>query len=150
MLCTSRLMSTALTSCGCWRENASRRCTRVGGALGGLARDSSRRWMRGLSSPRRRERDVDVAEDHGQHVVEVVRDAAGQPADRFHLLRLAQRLLGRLRAGCTSCCRRSVRAQRDEAEADQRQRRRNAEDQMARHGEHPGADDGGLSTPTAT
>ena len=38
---------------------------------------------------------VDVAEDHGEHVVEVVRDAARQPADRLHLLRLTQRLLGR-------------------------------------------------------
>ena len=31
-----------------------------------------------------------VAGDAGQDVVEVVRDAAGQLADRFHLLRLAQ------------------------------------------------------------
>ena len=29
-----------------------------------------------------------VAENHGQQVVEVVRHAAGQPADGFHLLRL--------------------------------------------------------------
>ena len=33
------------------------------------------------------------AEDHGQQVVEVVGDAAGQPADRLHLLGLAQLLL---------------------------------------------------------
>ena len=31
-----------------------------------------------------------VAEDHGEQVVEVVRDAAGQLPDRFHLLRLPQ------------------------------------------------------------
>ena len=31
-----------------------------------------------------------VAEDHGEQVVEVVRDAAGEPAERLHLLRLAQ------------------------------------------------------------
>ena len=34
------------------------------------------------------------ADDAGQHVVEVVRDAAGELADRLHLLRLAQRLFG--------------------------------------------------------
>ena len=32
--------------------------------------------------------------DDGQQIVEIVRDAAGQLADRFHLLRLAQRFLG--------------------------------------------------------
>src|SRR5207237_9440807 len=34
------------------------------------------------------EQQVDVAEDGGQHVVEVVRDGTSQTADRFHLLRL--------------------------------------------------------------
>jgi len=34
-----------------------------------------------------------AADDPGQHVVEVVRDAARQLADRLHLLRLAQLLL---------------------------------------------------------
>ena len=38
--------------------------------------------------------DADIADDDGQQVVEVVRDAAGQLADRLHLLRLPQRLLG--------------------------------------------------------
>ena len=33
-----------------------------------------------------------VAHDHGEDVVEVVGDAAGQPPDGFHLLRLAQPL----------------------------------------------------------
>ena len=35
-----------------------------------------------------------LPDDAGQQIVEVVRDAAGQLADRLHLLRLAQRLLG--------------------------------------------------------
>ena len=35
-----------------------------------------------------------AAADRGQQIVEVVRDAAGELADGFHLLRLAQRLLG--------------------------------------------------------
>ena len=37
---------------------------------------------------------LDVAADHRQMVVEIVRDAAGETADRLHLLRLAQRLFG--------------------------------------------------------
>jgi len=37
-----------------------------------------------------------VGEHARQHVVEVVRDAGGQPSDRFHLLRLAQSLLEQL------------------------------------------------------
>ena len=37
--------------------------------------------------------DVGGAADHRQHIVEVVRDPAGQLPDRFHLLRLAKRLV---------------------------------------------------------
>ncbi len=36
---------------------------------------------------------VDGRADHGEQVVEIVRDAAGEPPDRLHLLRLPQRLL---------------------------------------------------------
>ena len=39
---------------------------------------------------RSREREIGVAEDGAEQVVEVVGDAAGEPADRLHLLRLAQ------------------------------------------------------------
>ena len=39
-------------------------------------------------------RQIEAADDDGQHVVEVVRDAAGELADRLHLLGLAQRLFG--------------------------------------------------------
>ncbi len=39
------------------------------------------------------EHQLAVAVDHREQVVEVVRDAAGQPADRFHLLRLTELLL---------------------------------------------------------
>ena len=38
--------------------------------------------------------DLHRADDGRQHVVEVVRDAAGELADRFHFLGMAQRLLG--------------------------------------------------------
>ena len=37
---------------------------------------------------------VEPAQDDGEQVVEVVRDAAGELADGLHLLRLAQRFLG--------------------------------------------------------
>ena len=36
------------------------------------------------------QRHLRVAEDHAQHVVEVMGHAAGQPPDRFHLLGLEQ------------------------------------------------------------
>ena len=39
---------------------------------------------------------VDAADDHRQHIVEVVGDAAGQLADRLHLLDLAELGFGRL------------------------------------------------------
>ena len=40
--------------------------------------------------------DLGVAADHGQEVVEVVRDAAGELSDPLHLLRLPQLILERL------------------------------------------------------
>ena len=45
------------------------------------------------------QRKVDSADHHGQHVVEVVGDAAGQLADRLHLLDLAELGLGGLALG---------------------------------------------------
>ena len=66
------------------------------GALGGLA--AIGRASRGCGpGPRSAaQREVEIADDDGEQIVEVVRDAAGEAADRFHLLRLAQRVLGRL------------------------------------------------------
>ena len=51
---------------------------------------SSTSARRGSVRSRPSSTQVGVAEDGGEHVVEVVRDAAGEPPDRFHLLRLAQ------------------------------------------------------------
>ena len=45
------------------------------------------------------QRKVDAADDDGQHVVEVVGDAAGQLADRLHLLDLAKLGFGRFALG---------------------------------------------------
>ena len=57
---------------------------------------SRARAMRSRRGRRAERRDlaadhVQPADDDGEQVVEVVRDAAGELADRFHLLRLAQR-----------------------------------------------------------
>ena len=76
----------------------------------GAAQKASSRWVSGRGAHRptpiaaaerqrtpsfpvagsRRSQHVEAADDHRQHVVEVVGDAAGQLADRLHLLRLAQ------------------------------------------------------------
>ena len=45
------------------------------------------------------EQEVGEADDRGQHVVEVVRDAAGELADRLHLLALRELLLERALLG---------------------------------------------------
>ena len=65
-----------------WRV---RPAARFGGALDLLDVGAAR--IAGVEAV---EDQVGVAEDGREHVVEVVRDAAGEPADRFHLLRLAQ------------------------------------------------------------
>ncbi len=38
--------------------------------------------------------DFEIADDDGQQIVEVMGDTAGEMADRFHLLRMAQHVLG--------------------------------------------------------
>jgi hypothetical protein len=42
------------------------------------------------------QRQLQIAEDDGQEIVEIVRDAAGQLSERFHFLRLTQACFGRL------------------------------------------------------
>ena len=70
------------------QQLARQRC----GALGGVQDLIHLRRHRriGLDAVRHQLR---IAADRGQQVVEVVRDAAGEPADRLHLLRLAQLVL---------------------------------------------------------
>ena len=65
----------------------------LGRALDGPA-DLLERAAHGRASASFLLQHFDVAEDDHEDVVEVVRDAAGELADRFHLLRLAQLLLG--------------------------------------------------------
>ena len=61
----------------------------IGGALGRLANvlQAGMERMRALQPP---ERQFAMADDDAQHVVEIMGDAAGQPAHGFHLLRLDQ------------------------------------------------------------
>ena len=54
---------------------------------------AERRGARRSCAESRRQQ-LEVADDDGQQVVEIVRDAAGELADRLHLLRLAQLRLG--------------------------------------------------------
>ena len=61
----------------------------VGGALGRLA-DFLQVGMERLRRVHLLEGQLRMPEDHPQHVVEVVRHAARQPAHRFHLLGLVQ------------------------------------------------------------
>ena len=77
------------------REKASSRCVR---AAARLRRALGRRDVAvELVGPPLREpglHQVQAADDAGQQIVEVVRESAGKLADRLHLLRLPQRLLG--------------------------------------------------------
>ena len=59
-----------------------------------------------------RQRGVRVSADDREQVVEVVRDAAGQPSDRFHFLRLAELLLETLPLGDDRSSRSRPRARR--------------------------------------
>ena len=54
---------------------------------------------RGSSGSRSRQQQLAVPQNHGQQIVEVVRHAAGQPSDGFHLLRLLILLLQRAAFG---------------------------------------------------
>ena len=55
--------------------------------------------MRRLVGRQLLDQELAEAEDHGQEVVEVVRDAAGEAADGLHALRMPQAVLGGLQGG---------------------------------------------------
>ncbi len=78
---------------------------RLGGALRG-ALDLIELLVRRIVGPVAREHELAASDDHGEDVVEVVRDAAREPPDRLDLLELphlglalAQDLLGALALG---------------------------------------------------
>ena len=92
MLSTSALIA---TGCGLsWRrrEKASRSPVRSWPCRVARSVSSMSSVRRVVDVRQAHPQQLEVAEDHHQDVVEVVRDAAGQLADRFHLLRSKQRL----------------------------------------------------------
>ena len=83
----------SITSLSFWRA-AEREELR--GQAGGRARPAwliSRRCSARAVVCGRLSEQLGVAADHGEQVVEVVRDAGGEPPDRIHLLRLQEALL---------------------------------------------------------
>ena len=87
MSLATRLRSTGAASSFCRRLNARSWRVSARGALGGVLDFDDRRPHLGMVLQLQRE-ELGVAEDDRHDVVEVVRDAAGEPADRLHLLRL--------------------------------------------------------------
>ena len=87
---SSRTLRSITSGLSGWRRpKASRWLVRVGGAVGGL--DDRVEIAARFSSLRSAAQQVGRAADHGHQIVEVVRDAAGQLAERLQLLRLEQR-----------------------------------------------------------
>ena len=93
MSATTALRSSTRGARTCLRLKASSCRVSAGRPLAGLA--GSPRPARAPGRPRGRpaQQQLAVAVDDGQQVVEVVGHAAGQPADRLHLLRLPELLL---------------------------------------------------------
>ena len=66
------------------------------GAVGGFA-NLLGAALQGIVGFRAIQKQIAVAANDGQQIIEIVRDAAGQAADGFHLVRLAQAFLELLR-----------------------------------------------------
>ena len=92
------LISTLRGCSGCLRANGEQMLDQLGAALGGIV-DQARGALQLRLLLQARHQRLGIAGDHRQHVVEVVRDAAGQLADRVELLRLVQLPLGLARRG---------------------------------------------------
>ena len=91
--------SSSTSACSvCRREKASSWRTRPAARLA-LLLDVHDVLVGGVGRPVRLQQQVGEADDGGQHVVEVVRDAAGELADRLHLLALREFQLQRLLLG---------------------------------------------------
>ena len=84
------LASSGSGDSGCCRANASSRLVRDAGAVGGRARAVQEALDRKVSALDPALHQLDAADDDAQHVVEVVRDPAGELTDGLHLLRLPQ------------------------------------------------------------
>ena len=91
----ARSTSSGRGSSGCWRENASSRevnCAPRCAPSIALTMKRSAFLVVGTQVPLG---DVERADDDREHVVEVMRDAARQLADRFHFLHLSNLRFGR-------------------------------------------------------
>ena len=104
---TTLFRSSTAAASTCWRLKASSCRVSAARALGGLLDLLDDRARSGSSARARSSEQLAVAEDDGEQVVEVVRDAAGEPADRLHLLRLAELLLEPFRSVTSVPCRRA-------------------------------------------
>lgn len=134
---TSRLASIGLGSSG-WLREGEQALGQPGGALRGLM-DLGQQcpWPAFRYVP---ERQLQIAEDDRQQIVEIVRDAAGQLPERFHLLRLPQAGFGgfpRLGLGIEFAG--SLHRQQDQR--DEQRGRRDSEDQMPGHVPKPALHD---------
>ena len=88
----SLLTSITWGASGCRRENASRRWVSAGARSAPRSAASANRRISTRSAAGALSEDVEIAGDDLKQVVEVVRHPAGKLADRFHFLRLPQRL----------------------------------------------------------
>ena len=79
---------------GCLRAKERRCEVRAAPRCAAFAARSTRTRMGCSACPSLLADELEVAEDHGQQIVEVVGDAAGELADRLHLLRFAQHPFG--------------------------------------------------------
>ena len=86
------------TCCVCLREKP-RRPHQARGAVRGRL-DVLDVPVSRIARPVRLQKKIGEADDRRQHVVEVVRDAAGEVADRLHLLSLRDAALEHLLLGC--------------------------------------------------
>ena len=142
---TSRVISSGSGSSGCWREKASSRCVSVAARCTPAHRALGQPDQRGTVRRQPPLQQLDIAADHRQMVVEVVRDAAGELANRLHLLGLAQRFLGNFAAAhrILQLCQNGVlspplpRRRANRMSASRPNVARKAEDQVCCHGVAP-------------
>jgi hypothetical protein len=99
MPATNLLASMASGASGCCRENAQQASHQRCRPVRTLKSAGEKSVGRSLGRRHAPARQADAAGDDRQHVVEVVRDAARQLADRLHLLHLPHLLLGGVSRG---------------------------------------------------
>ena len=92
-----RLGSTDWGDSGCCREKASSRCVRLAARSAPFCAEFEEAIGIAVLLRELPLRKFDAADDDGEHIVEIVRQAARELADGFHLLRLSE-LLGEFHA----------------------------------------------------